>query len=76
MIWALQNDHQNRSFVIDKDLLGDKMIRNSHKNGQTLACHFHFETLFIKVLRLDFFLLLTSVTTSSDAFAPPIKSEL
>ena len=46
MIWALQNDHQNLSFVKYNDLLGDKMIRNGHKNGQPLACHFHFETLF------------------------------
>ena len=53
MIWALQN-HQNLSFVKDNDLLGDKMIRNSHKNGQPLACHFHFETLFkFKLLLLS-----------------------
>ena len=49
MIWALQNDHQNLSFVKDINLLGQKMIRNSHKNGQLLACHFHFETLFTNI---------------------------
>ena len=49
MIWALQNDHQNLSFAKDNDLLGNKMIINSHKNGQSVACHFHFETLFTKV---------------------------
>ena len=54
MIWALQNDHQNLSFVKDNDLLGDKMIRNGHKNGQPLACHFHFETLFMTSFHLFF----------------------
>ena len=52
MILAHQNDHQNLSFVKDINVLGQKMIKNSHKNGQLLACHFHFETLFMNEMRL------------------------
>ena len=44
--WALQNDHQNLSFVKATNVVGEKMARNTCKMAISYLCHFRFETEF------------------------------
>jgi hypothetical protein len=43
---ALQNDHQNLSFVKATNVVGKKMTRNTCKITISYLCHFRFETEF------------------------------
>ena len=45
---ALQNDHQNLSFVKATNVVGEKMAGNTCKIAISYLCHFRFETEFNK----------------------------
>ena len=44
--WALQNDHQNLSFVKAINVVGERMAGNTCKMAISYLCHFRFETEF------------------------------
>ena len=45
--WALQNDHQNLSFVKATNVVGEKIAGNTCKMAISYLCHFRFETEFM-----------------------------
>ena len=45
--WAIQNDHQNLSFVKATNVVDKKTAGNTCKMAVSYLCHFRFETEFI-----------------------------